>query len=176
MKWQCTTQRFHIFAAGVLFWLKLDGNTGGDVVSTGVTKYRPISRPSSSPSTRLNSPKIEGCVIRIGILLAQNISIGKQKGKDDEVAVSTWKSGDFYASAFVIAIDEINNNPDLLPRHKLEYVYNNTECLDKKAMKLFHYQVCQRDVVGVIGLGCTRCNFLAEYAGAANIMMVSHVS
>ena len=107
--------------------------------------------------------------IRIGILLAQTIS--------DDKTVSAWKSGDFYASAFQIAVEEINRNPSFLPGHYLTFVYNDTKCLERRAMELFHYQVFQRNVVGVIGLGCSKCECLAKYAGdGANIMMVSHVS
>ena len=106
--------------------------------------------------------------IKIGIILAQTIA----KEKD----VSTWRSGDFYASAFLVARDEINNNSHLLPRHRLEYVYNDTKCLDDRAIRLLQYQVFQRNVVGIIGFGCSRCDCLAKYASAFDIMIVSHVS
>ena len=103
--------------------------------------------------------------IKIGILLAQRV-----------LNNTWWKSGNFYASAFQIAVDRINDDPQLLHGHKLEYVYNDTECSEEKSIQLFHYQVCQMNVAGVIGLGCSKCDGLAKYAGAINVNMVSHVS
>ena len=106
--------------------------------------------------------------IRIGILLAQTIS--------PSLSVNGWESGDFYASAFQIAVEEINNNTHLLPGFKLEYFYNDTKCLEEGAVKSFHHQIFEKNAIGVIGLGCSKCDCLAKYASFANIMMISHVS
>ena len=106
--------------------------------------------------------------IRIGILLAQTMS--------DSVTISDWKSGEYYASAFKIAVEEVNQNSQLLPGYKLEYVYSDTKCLEGDAVTSFHDQIFRKNVTGVIGLGCSKCDCLAKYAGFANIIMISHVS
>ena len=114
------------------------------------------------------TPNEEKNVIRIGVLLAQTFPENSSR--------NAFESGDFYASAFLVAINKINNDSKLLPHQRLEYVYNDTKCLAEETAKVFHYQVCQMNVVGVVGLGCDGCDLLAEYAGAAaNVIIISHV-
>ena len=86
----------------------------------------------------------------------------------------------FYSEAFNIALDNINNDPYLLPGHKLDFVFNDTRCNEMDSIKSMYYQYVRRDKVklpfhGFIGLGC-QCGTAAKFASAMKIPVVSHVS
>ena len=86
----------------------------------------------------------------------------------------------FYSEAFNIAIENINNDPYLLPGYKLEYVFNDTRCNELDSIRSMYYQYKQRDelrlpIHGFIGLGC-QCGTAAKFASAMKVPVVSHVS
>ena len=114
------------------------------------------------PSTSLKE-------IVIGLLLPYTFA--------DSVKMSTYKRGEFYASAIDIALEEINKNPDLLAGYRLTYIWNDTKCLESVAINSQYYQLrSKQDKIDVfIGLGCS-CNTVARIAGVLNIPIISHVS
>ena len=86
----------------------------------------------------------------------------------------------FYSEAFNIALDNINNDPYLLPGHKLDFVFNDTGCNEMDSIKSMYYQYVRRNKLnlpfhGFIGLGC-ECGTAAKFASAMKIPVVSHVS
>lgn len=93
-----------------------------------------------------------------------------------EAAMTSYSSGMFYASAMFLAIDDVNNNKDLLPNHKLSLVWADTECDWKKTIKVQLDMIKEQNVDAFIGGGCAGCEAVARNAGAENIPMISHVS
>ena len=86
----------------------------------------------------------------------------------------------FYAEAFNLAIEKINNDSSLLPGYKLDYVFNNTRCSELDGIRAMYYQYQTRDrkglpIHGFIGLGC-QCSTAAKFASAMKVPIVSHVS
>ena len=86
----------------------------------------------------------------------------------------------FYAEAFLIALEAVNNNPSLLPGYRLDYVFNDTKCTELNNIRAMYYQYQLRDrqnlpVHGFIGLGC-ECSTAAKFASAMKVPVVSHVS
>ena len=86
----------------------------------------------------------------------------------------------YYSEAFSLAVKRINNDPTLLPGHKLDFVFNDTRCNELDNIKAMYYQYKSRDVRnmpvhGFIGLGC-QCNAPAKFASALKVPVVSHVS
>lgn len=86
----------------------------------------------------------------------------------------------FYAEAFLLALEAVNNDPTLLPGYRLDYVYNDTKCTELNNIRAMYYQYQLRDrqnlpVHGFIGLGC-ECNTAAKFASAMKVPVVSHVS
>ena len=137
-----------------------------------------LSRQKRDQSTSMNDFKKPGLTgkdntipdekgeIRIGLLIPYT----------SKVVMSTYKTGEYYVSSFLIAADKINNDSDLLPGHKLSIVYNDTGCLAEKEIQLFYYQLAKMNVAGIIGLGCAGCKIVAAFAGALNVPIISHVS
>ena len=109
--------------------------------------------------------------ITFGLLIPYNFS--------SKVERSTYDSGLYYASAVEIALDKINKDPDILPDYCLNYVWNNTGCLEQNAIRAQDYQLHldgkEHAVNAFIGPGC-HCNTVAKVAGALNIPIISHVS
>ena len=85
------------------------------------------------------------------------------------------KAGKYYASAISVAVDRINQQPDLLPGHNISFIWNDTACDEEKTLQALIYQIYDAKVSAVIGPGCT-CNTSARNAAAFNIPMISYVS
>ena len=90
------------------------------------------------------------------------------------VSMSTYHSGAFYASAILIALEDINKHGSLLPGKNLSFIWNDTTCVERTAIKQQHYQQ-QKGVYAYIGGGC-HCTTIAKNAGAYDIPMISYVS
>lgn len=85
-------------------------------------------------------------------------------------------STDFYGStisgALVVAIDEINNNPKLLPNHTLKYIWGNTCGNDTQSTRMFmeHWQAGARLFIGPE----KTCKTEASMASAQNLPIISY--
>lgn len=82
--------------------------------------------------------------------------------------------GEFYASAMSIAVDAINQRPDLLPDHNVTFIWNDTDCEEFKTLQSIVYQL-NEGVEAFIGPGCS-CNTSARMAASFNKTMISYVS
>ena len=95
--------------------------------------------------------------------------------------LSAYTGGEYYAAAFLLAIEDINNRTDLLPNVKLKYVWNDTMCLVDMAIKSQIWQHCsfqgsqRTGVDAFIGTGC-KCTTAVRNAVALNLPIISHVS
>lgn len=95
--------------------------------------------------------------------------------------LSGYSGGEYYAAAFVLAIEDINNRTDLLPNIKLKYVWNDTMCLVDLAIRSQIWQHCsfqgseRTGVDAFIGTGC-KCTTAVTNAAALNLPIISHVS
>ena len=110
--------------------------------------------------------------IHIGILLPFNFT--------SHVHEFSAGSAKWYSEAANIAIERINNDPSLLPGHKLEFVISETNCNELNNTKAMYYQYRKRNLLdlpihGFIGLGC-KCRTAAKFASAMKVPVVSHVS
>ncbi|XP_066910581.1 resact receptor-like isoform X2 [Clytia hemisphaerica] len=104
--------------------------------------------------------------ILLGVLLPY--SLGKAQ-------MTAYYSGSFYASAMFIAIDDVNNNTDLLPNHKLELIWADTKCDWKETIQLQLNMMKDLQVDAFIGGGCEGCEATARNAGAENLPFISHM-
>ena len=110
--------------------------------------------------------------IVIGLLIPYNVT-----GAAD---LSRYSGGEYYASAFLLAIEDINKNKNLLPGITLDYVWNDTMCLDRVAIKsqIWQHRSYQgkerKGVDAFIGTGC-KCASVVKNAAALNLPIISHV-
>ena len=110
--------------------------------------------------------------IMIGLLLPFTLSAhGSEYGEG---------GAKFYAEAFNIAVERINNNVSLLPGYRIDYIFNNTRCNEIDSIRAMHYQyMFQKNrgstIHAFVGLGC-HCKAPVKFAGAINVPVVSHVS
>ena len=93
----------------------------------------------------------------------------------DSSEAPTSAEGRFYAPAIIQAVDDINNNSDLLPGDHVSFIWNDTKCNEDQSLRALSYQIHQRNVSAIIGPGCT-CQVEARLASALNIPMISYVS
>ena len=112
------------------------------------------------------SKKDNGTIL-LGVLLPFSLGLNE---------MTAYYSANFYASAMFLAIDDVNNNPDLLPNHRLELVWADTKCDWKKTIQLQLDMMKDQNVDAFIGGGCQACEATARNAGAENIPLISHVS
>ena len=113
----------------------------------------------------LDQPQEE---IVIGFLLPYTLS--------NTLKQSYFTAGEYFASAFILAIEDINENRKLLPGHKVTYVWNNTECLENNTLSLQYEQLTRdRPVDVIIGPGC-HCSGAAKLGAALNVAAISYVS
>ena len=135
--------------------------------SLAVTEVKDCRSMSYS---KTEDSKIKRKEIRFGLLIPYNFT-----GVDR----SSYDSGSYYASAAEIAVDKINKDPHLLSNYCLSYIWNDTECLEKEAIRAqdyqLHFQGKEHRVDAFIGPGC-HCKTVANVAGALNIPIISHVS
>ena len=106
-------------------------------------------------------------IIKVGILIPFTI-----KGK---TLHATYFSGIYYASAMFVARDDINQNKFLLPNHRFDLVWGDTECNKKKTTRLAMKMIEEQQVDALIGVGCDGCLEIAAIAGIFNIPMISNV-
>ena len=79
-----------------------------------------------------------------------------------------------YASGITLAVEKVNSNPQLLAGHKLRYIWNDTACVETKAVKQQLYQL-EAGVDAFIGPAC-ECKTAAIVAEAVNKALISYVS
>ena len=109
----------------------------------------------------------------LGLLIPYNVT-----GK---AGLSGYIGGEYYASAFMLAIEDINKRDDILPNIELKYVWNDTKCLSDLAIRSQIWMHCsyqgkeRRGVDAFIGTGC-KCGTVVKNAGALNLPIISHVS
>jgi len=87
-----------------------------------------------------------------------------------------WDVGRTTAAAMPIAVEDINNDPSLLPNHRLQFVFGNTNCSPNTALPLVMNFWAQqnRGVDAFIGGGCNRvCEYISLLAGKWNLPVIS---
>lgn len=133
-----------------------------------------ISRGKRSLNmTDTNALKFKDREVVLGLLIPFKVTGGAD--------LSGYSGGEYYAAAFMLAIEDINNRTDLLPHIKLRYVWNDTMCLVDLAIKSQIWQHCtfqsseRTGVDAFIGTGC-KCATAARNAAALNLPIISHVS
>eukprot|EP00794_Sanderia_malayensis_P009042 gene9042-10009_t len=93
---------------------------------------------------------------------------------------SEYKGGaKYYAAAFPLALESVNNDSNLLPGYKLVYTWNDTRCTEKYNIRAIYDQYQSRDsrglpIHGFIGLGC-ECDSAAKFASAMEVPLISHM-
>ncbi|XP_057310998.1 atrial natriuretic peptide receptor 1-like isoform X2 [Hydractinia symbiolongicarpus] len=112
-------------------------------------------------------PKKGKDVILLGVLIPYTL------GSDSHL--TTYYSGRYYSSAMYLAVEDVNNNKNLLPNHRVELVWADTMCNWKKAVTLQMGMIHNESVDAFIGGGCQGCKVMARIAGASNIPMISHM-
>ena len=124
----------------------------------------------SKDASYIKAPEKE---VVLGLLIPYNVT--------DEAGISGYSGGQYYAAAFMLAIEDINNRTDLLSNVKLRYVWNDTRCLVDLAIKSQIWQHCsfrsseRTGVDAFIGTGC-KCTTAVRNAVAMNLPIISHVS
>ena len=87
-----------------------------------------------------------------------------------------WDVGQTTAAAMPIAVEDINNDPNLLPNHELQFVFGNTNCSVNTALPLVmnFWATKKRNVDAFIGGGCNRvCEYISLLAGKWNLPVIS---
>ena len=121
------------------------------------------------------------------IVLALNLPFDNQCRSNDasvcrarrkDRAISPYHHGKYYASAASVAIQEINNRTDILPNHKLRYVWKSsetdTDCDQARAIKVMLKQLNMPNIHGFLGFAC-HCSTVASIASATNRPLFSKV-
>ena len=139
-----------------------------------MTKHGLISREKRALNTAdINSVGGTEKEVVLGLLIPYKVTGGAD--------LSGYSGGEYYAAAFMLAIEDINNRTDLLPNIKLKYVWNDTMCLVDVAIKSQIWQHCsfqgseRTGVDAFIGTGC-KCTTAVTNAVALNRPIISHVS
>jgi len=75
--------------------------------------------------------------------------------KNMDAQITQFNHGEYYASAAVVAIAEINNRTDLLPNHRLRYVFKrnetDTKCNRFEAIRILWKQLGKKNIHGFVG-------------------------
>lgn len=80
-------------------------------------------------------------------------------------------------SAVSIAIQDINNNPNLLPNHELNFIYNDSQCNDKIGLEMIEWQRRMPGVNAFIGPACSAvCEVGGLLASNWKLPIISYVS
>ena len=78
-------------------------------------------------------------------------------------------------SAFLIALDKINNNETVLPNHTINYILSDDSCMPKKHLGEFVTLVKDKRVMGTIGPVCSHVAEKSGYlASFWNVPMVGY--
>ncbi|KJH52071.1 ligand-binding protein, receptor family [Dictyocaulus viviparus] len=85
---------------------------------------------------------------------------------------STDFDGSMISGALQVAVDEINSDPNLLPNHKLTYIFDNTCGKEKKSTQYFmdHWKMGARVFIGPE----MNCRTEATMAAAQNLPIISY--
>ncbi|XP_031575273.1 speract receptor-like isoform X2 [Actinia tenebrosa] len=83
----------------------------------------------------------------------------------------SYSAGKYSAPAITVALDRINKDPDLLPNHHINFVWQDTKCNEEMSISQMTEFVEQR-VDAFIGFACT-CNTQARIAASLNKMLIS---
>lgn len=102
--------------------------------------------------------------LTVGLILPYVVSTGGERSLP----------GNHYASAMTVAVDNINNDPNLLPGIRLSFIWNESYCSEEMSIKALISQ-WEKRVDAFIGFGC-KCHTQARMAAALNLPVVSHVS
>ena len=166
----------------------IDGSLGGILASKdGIKGQNDTSQSTNHPGmTRQeykycskyikrqvpNSKLDNRTIIHIGILLPFDFI---KPAFELEGGSAKW-----YSEAANISIEHINNDPSLLPGHKLQSVLSETNCDEMHNIRAMYDQYAKRKfqhlpIHGFIGLGC-ECRTAAKFASAMKVPVVSHVS
>lgn len=108
-------------------------------------------------------------------------SAGQQSKQNITIAAlapmtGEWDVGRTTAAAMPIAVEDINNDPSLLPNHRLQFVFGNTNCSPNTALPLVmnFWAQQKRGVDAFIGGGCNRvCEYISLLAGKWNLPVIS---
>ena len=85
---------------------------------------------------------------------------------------STEFEGSMISGAIQVAIDDVNNDPELLPNHRLKYIFNNT-CGDEMRSTEFFMDHWKRGAKVFIGPE-VHCRTEATMASAQNLPLISY--
>lgn len=102
--------------------------------------------------------------LTIGLILPYAVSTGGGRNLP----------GNHYAAAITIAVDNINNDPNLLPGFRLRFIWDDSECSEEMSIKALISQ-WEKRVDAFLGFGC-KCHTQARMAATLNLPVVSHVS
>lgn len=111
------------------------------------------------------------------IVLALNLPYTLCPQCYDKRSGSGYNTGKYYAAAASLAIEDINNNTNLLGNYTLRYVWHNnktdTHCNEIDAIKITMEQL-NLGVDGFLGFTC-RCMTVAKMISAVNLPLFSGV-
>eukprot|EP00112_Aurelia_sp_Birch-Aquarium-sp1_P024999 Seg811.12 transcript_id=Seg811.12/GoldUCD/mRNA.D3Y31 product="Resact receptor" protein_id=Seg811.12/GoldUCD/D3Y31 len=139
-----------------------------------IKAHQLVTREKRSVKDERYHPVVaKGKDVFLGLLIPYNVTGGAD--------LSGYSGGEYYASAFLLAIEDINNSKQLLPNVTLHYVWNDTMCLVDLAIRSQIWQHCsfkgtqRTGVDAFIGTGC-KCTTVVRNAAALNLPLLSHVS
>ncbi|CAC5391794.1 GABBR [Mytilus coruscus] len=77
-----------------------------------------------------------------------------------------------------MAIEDVNNHPDILPNYELKMVWNNSKCAHGATIRsLFHQIYSEPTKLMILGAGCSsQTSTIAETVPPWNLVQVSHAS
>ena len=106
--------------------------------------------------------------ITLGFLVPFNLNGSYASGKAQLIP------GKYFAAAISLAVEAVNNNSNLLPRQRINFIWNDTLCNEERSLRELteHWH---KNVDAFIGPGCS-CDAAARLAAAWNLPMVSYVS
>eukprot|EP00795_Rhopilema_esculentum_P009034 gene9034-16677_t len=81
--------------------------------------------------------------------------------------------GRSYATAFQIAVDDVNRNSSLLPNHEIKFVFNDSTVDEANALMAVYKQLNGMNVSALVGLGWF-CHSVSTIATAVDVPVISH--
>jgi len=122
--------------------------------------------------TDINSPREKN-----DIVVALNLPYTFCDECHDVHSGSSYHSGKYYASAAGVAVEDINNDKNLLAGFRLRYLWNtkntDTHCFEKDAIRIMMGQL-NMNISGFIGFNCF-CRTVSKMASALNLPLFSMV-
>lgn len=151
---------FHLRLNLLLFLLR---TAGGDAPNHEL-------EDSVSISSWQNVTKTNKNILKIGLILPYTFYCGD---KCNQIAPS--QDGQSFAAAFKIAVDQINRNNSLLPRHEIVFVYTDSKLRELDAIEAVYSQINRMNVSAIVGLGWF-CHTISAIATAVRVPVISYVS